>query len=257
MQRYEVKQIGRGMYILIEENVCIYVVCGDKYAAVIDSGYGSFDLREAVSRLTPLPQILILTHGHPDHFLGAYFYEDAYLSVEDFEVFNKYNSEAFVSIYDEYTQSSLLLKNRKSPKLLPMENHFDLGGRILELVSLSGHTPGSVGLLLKEEGILFSGDGLTYCVWMQLEESSSVEEYLNVLYMLKKREEDFNLIFNGHCQDPSTRQHLDNVISLAEDVLENQPGIYLEQEGFPGYCACGDGCEMIYLKEKLFASKSS
>lgn len=253
MNPYLIRSIGTNIFVLQEENVCIYVVCGEKFAAVIDTGYGSGNLPAVIAELTPLPQIVILTHGHPDHFLGAYHYEQAYLAPEDDAVFQRYNTEEFVaSNYEDYGASSPLAQGFHAPELLSMPASFDLGGRTLEVVNLRGHTPGSVGLLLKEENLLFSGDGLTYCVWMQLAESTSVEEYLDMLLALKRREDDFQAIYNGHSPDPSLTDHLDHVLALTRDVLKKKHGTWLEQEEFSGFLAQGEGCQMLYRKEKLF-----
>ncbi len=256
MFHYRSKCIGEGVYVLTEENICIYVVCGSRYAAVIDTGYGSGNLPQAVAMLTPLPQIVILTHGHPDHFLGAYHYPEVYLNLADTDVFARYSTEGFVtSNYRDLGISCTPTQGLRAPSLLPMPSCFDLGGRTLEVVSLRGHTPGSVGLLLREEKILFSGDGLTYCVWMQLEESTTLEEYRTMLLSLLQRKGDFNLILNGHSFEPAPTAHLEHVIALTTKVLEEQPGSWLDQEEFSGILAQGEGCQIIYRKEKLFLPK--
>lgn len=57
----------------------------------------------------------------------------------------------------------------------------DLGGRRVKVVSLAGHTRGSVGLLLEDEGLLLAGDGLNPTLLMLGPESATFAQLRTTL----------------------------------------------------------------------------
>ena len=72
-----------------------YLVQGDRCAALIDSGSGFGSLRAVVQALTPLPVLLLLTHGHQDHAMGAAEFETVYMSPLDLDIFRIHGEEGF------------------------------------------------------------------------------------------------------------------------------------------------------------------
>ena len=53
-----------------------YLIRGDRKAALLDTGVGCGDLRSLVERLTDKPLIVLITHGHIDHAMGAGQFEN-------------------------------------------------------------------------------------------------------------------------------------------------------------------------------------
>ena len=49
----------------------MYLVEGDDRAALLDTGSGLGSLRACVEKLTDKPVIVLVTHGHTDHAMGA------------------------------------------------------------------------------------------------------------------------------------------------------------------------------------------
>ena len=126
----------------------MFLVIGKERAVLIDSGWDSSgDLPELCRQLTGgLPLDLAVTHGHPDHiaqipnFLAAGC--RVYLPHADF------SSAASFGLALPREQ----LSDIKSGVIL------DLGGASLEAYTVPGHTPGSVVLLDRANGDLFSSD---------------------------------------------------------------------------------------------------
>jgi len=121
-----------------EEGVRSFLVLGREKALVIDTGYGEVDYLSLIrSRITTLPLLLVNTHSDGDHTGGN----------AQFEGLPRYAHP------DEFS-------TLPGGGYLPAEDGFifDLGGVRLEVVHLPGHTPGSIALLDRAQGILFSGD---------------------------------------------------------------------------------------------------
>ncbi len=113
-----------------------YLVVGETGALLIDSGVGQTNVFENARSITDKPLRLVLTHGHADHTGGA-----------------KYFDEVFAGEKEERLQNVTAKVVRVSEGF-----EFDLGGRVLKVVELPGHTPGSIGLYDEAAGIVFAGD---------------------------------------------------------------------------------------------------
>ena len=61
----------------------MYLVEGREKAALIDTGSGAGDLKACVEALTSLPILVLITHGHVDHAMGAPQFEKVYMSMLD------------------------------------------------------------------------------------------------------------------------------------------------------------------------------
>ena len=244
MGPYTITQIFNGGWLFWEnaEGVCMYLVCGNKRAVLIDAGMGSGDLLSEVSSLTALPLLPLLTHGHSDHYLGVMSCPFVFLDINDHDLMRYYVEQEAI---EEGTSIPPI------PKLLPLPSQIDLGGLTLRTVSLRGHTQGSVGFLLEEEKVLFSGDGLGYNIWMQLEESSSLQEYRKTLEKLQTIRPYFEKIWTGHSTEALEAGHLDRVISLLDAVIATPFGSPNPLDEPPGIVADGEGCKITYSKDKL------
>lgn len=147
-----------------------YLVEGEKCAAVIDNGITEgAAITPMLRTLTDKPLILVLTHAHPDHFYHMDEFDTVYMSHEEFKL------------------EPEILRYMMSGKDLALEStlhiatgsRIDLGSRVLEIVDVPGHTPGSVAVYDSQEDLLFTGDAIgSGCgVWMQLPGSSSLTQY--------------------------------------------------------------------------------
>lgn len=72
-----------------------YLFVGSKQAALIDTGYGFGDLKQAVRSVTDKPLIIINTHGHCDHTGGnAQFEEICYIGEKDIALCQEHSEAA-------------------------------------------------------------------------------------------------------------------------------------------------------------------
>lgn len=221
--KLKVTQLQENVYRIQEDstfmNVDAYLICGQKQAMVIDGLGITQGLYECVRDITDKPVFLVVTHGHPDHAgVGMKEFIEAgcevYLSFSDLELVREYGEDVDLSGIKQVKES------------------FDLGGIVVKSIPMPGHTPGSVMLLWEEEKLLFSSDAIgSGGLWMQLPESSSLEEYLIQLKELKKLLNDMPdiKIYPGHSWQVSAfiKEGLDYIdeayvkelMQLTEDII--------------------------------------
>lgn len=196
------------------ESTC-YLVEGETGAMLIDSLNGMENLREIVSEITDKPVTLVNTHGHCDHIGGNLFFDKAYMSADDFELFREHSQ------FPEFKE----IMKKESLSFCPLEplcvgQTFDMGGLPLEIVSLKVHTKGSIGILDRKHRILFSGDGANTHIWLQLVESEPIDALIESLReLLNAHGNEFDYILAGHGKGLEGKDVVTDLVSAAEDFL--------------------------------------
>ncbi len=193
--RADIRKLEEGLFLIddVGESTC-YLLCGKEKAALIDTLNGVEDLNEIARGLMDLPLIVINTHGHVDHIGCNIFFEEAWIHPAD---------EALAWEHFKYLEEVHRPFGKKPCpfQYLQIGQVFDLGGLTLEVVSLAGHTPGSVGLLCREKRLMFTGDGMNPHIWMQLEESQPIAVLHETLKNVKEKFYDqYDRILYGHAR---------------------------------------------------------
>jgi hydroxyacylglutathione hydrolase len=225
--------------------VDIYLVEGTEKALVIDAGVSGSDLLDFVKTLTGKPIEMVLTHGHGDHIAAVTQFDKVSMSEKDFNLM--YN----MMMTDFKSSGMKDLKGREV---------FDLGGCKLEVLALPGHTSGSVVLLDRERQLLFAGDAIgSGSLWMQLPESSSVEEFLDEIRKLEKSLDGLNELkpYLGHnclmSVKPDKNYITDTRIAAEKIVSGEVTGAPSGRSDFPGSItvAYGQMTDFLYRPGKV------
>ena len=250
-QRAVIRKLLDHLYLIDDagEATC-YLLCGSEKAMVIDTVNGLEDLHAIVRTLTDLPLVVVNTHGHGDHVYGNVYFEEAWLHPADLPLAQESFSYAAAEM-EKYGLAPCPFRE------LSIGQVFDLGGVTLEVVSLKGHTAGSIGLLDREDRVLFSGDGANTHLWMQLEHSLSIAELQKTLVALKAEHgHRFDRVLTGHAKDFAPASIVDLLLKSCDELLngkcENDPpyhwfgGECLQHplSDVPGEC-------IVYEKSKL------
>lgn len=205
---FRVSEIAPGLHRIVDVlgNHC-YLVVGQERALLVDAGDGFGDLRVCVEELTDLPVTVVLTHGHEDHMMGSYWYDEAYLSPQDGGVQRwELIEEHAQRIYDQILAEGLVsdatpfvLRDGARPRELPVSDGdpFDLGGRTVRAVALPGHTEGSMGYLVEDCGVLFAGDAVTPIMCLFFEDSLTIQGWRDKT-LARMAELPFEHFYTGH-----------------------------------------------------------
>ncbi|MDR1537209.1 MAG: MBL fold metallo-hydrolase [Clostridiales bacterium] len=252
---FEIKNCGGGIYaVTAPMKEQIYLVLGEKQALVIDTGMGIGSLKAVINKLTHLPLIVVNTHGHPDHAGGnGEFDLPAYLHPADADVYNEMCTEEF-RLSDvnkilgcsapEFEKSII----KFAPKTLPLDvaQNIDLGGRILTLYHIPGHTHGSVMLYDSQTKTLFSGDALhTLDLWLYLDYSTALEAYHKSVADFEQNAPEIDRILAGHIPAPENTDVIHDMPILTGKILNG------EIAGTPHKTFAGVGLRVEYKTAKI------
>ena len=215
-----------------------HLVLGDERALLVDTMGGYGDVRAAVERVTDLPVTVVATHSHYDHIMGAYRFGELWVEKSEAARFEREESRATRAHVDALERGILdgsepwVLTQcaRPSARFLSEGQVFDLGGVTLEAVALPGHTQGSMGLLARELGVLFTGDAVTPIMTIFFEESASLETYRATL--AKMRELPFERFYTSHHEHAFSREDLVGFDECAA-FCERDPGSAWVHSLFP------------------------
>ncbi len=184
----------------------IYVIEGEKYAMVIDTGMGIGSLKECIRSFCSLPLIVVNTHGHPDHAGGNIEFDNVYLHPDDLQLYHDMASKEFRSsdidkIFGNdgkiYKDNLLDLKENVLP--LREGDIFDLGSRTISVYKLEGHTKGSVVFYDSLTKWLFVGDAISLKdTWLYLDYSTSLVRYRDSLSEFLMNNLEIKRILSGH-----------------------------------------------------------
>lgn len=214
-ERVLVTKINDHIYLLDDNHESTgYLVIGENKALVIDTMNGYADVSAIASKYTDLPLMVINTHGHPDHIYGNIYFDEVYINPDDWAV-----AYEFVN-----TPEILELGEKRGRKMPPFKDikHgdvIDLGGLHVEIISLPGHTPGSILLLLKEDRILFTGDAINHHLWMQLHHSTSLAMFRDNLKKVQYLKNEADHILHGHGQGLDDISLLEKTLQGIEEIL--------------------------------------
>jgi glyoxylase-like metal-dependent hydrolase (beta-lactamase superfamily II) len=155
---------------------------GNDRDIVVDAGLGVVSLRQAIPGLFERDPLVLLTHAHLDHVGGAAEFADRAAhpaeagllaagvpaSLYGAELFDKLGIDAAGEPVPElmidilpgpgYDPGTYRVEPMTLNRLLDDGDRIDLGGRVLTVLHLPGHTPGSIALLEERTGTLYSGD---------------------------------------------------------------------------------------------------
>lgn len=210
-----------------------YLVEGDRMAALLDSGSGIGSIRACVEKLTDKPLIVLLTHGHVDHAMGAseWSADQIYMNHEDDYVYRDHSSYekrwgglSLSEIQDEVTEADFI------PPLDCAQFHdlksgdvFDLGGISIEMYACPGHTLGSLCMLLREQRTVLLGDACNYFTFLFEWYSTSLSRYEESLNQLRHElSGKYDRVLLSHGDGNGHVGIIEDVMDVCEDIRQGR-----------------------------------
>jgi len=175
---FSVYAVSPGVFAITEprqyEGVTSFLVIGSNRAVLFDSGLGVAGIRDVVRRLTALPVTVVNSHTHFDHVGGNREFEDV-RNLEDpyslasarGEVAQSLAAYAGETLAEDHVCGTLpagVTSRRYAIPTWQVSGHvrdgeiLNLGDRSLEILRTPGHTPDSICLIDRANGLLFTGD---------------------------------------------------------------------------------------------------
>lgn len=240
---YNIKKIIEGVYHISDpNNICCTLIVGNKKALLFDTGYGIGDLKQLIKSITDLPIVVVNSHGHLDHMGGNYQFDEIHIHEDDISLAKHILlSDKRKWTVDNYKKNIGLPKDFREEEYINRDYNidfitvkegqvFNVGGYELEAIYCKGHTAGCMSLIERKNKLLLSGDTILQHVWMFLEESRKMSEYIETLKKLNELEVD--IILTSHSSEPYSKELLSNLIHCANNINVSKSTPYFN-EAYP------------------------
>ena len=186
------------IYTFEEDGVRGFLLLGKEWALAVDSGFGTYDLAEAIKSVTDLPYLYVNTHSDMDHTGGNGGVEKIYAHEAEIPLLRERRPQD-PAVYIPVSEGTV----------------FDLGGSSWKVLHCPGHTPGSIALLNEAEEILLTGDTVSEASVYMFGGARSHQDYKATLKKLGELDGQVKTILPSHGPCP-----LSGLRELTEDLLE-------------------------------------
>ena len=194
---FSIDQIDGTSWRIMDKAARMFLFEGTEKALLIDTGFGSGDLRKMISGLTKLPVMLVNTHSDHDHVGGNKQFERAFMHPSEFALYHR-------AVGEELAVSPLW-----------EGDVIDLGNRKFEVIFIPGHTPGSIALLDAQNRVLVGGDSILDDVIAMSEYWRDFDAYICSMEKLNKMRERFDMVYTSHATFPLSPDIIEGIIAGA------------------------------------------
>ena len=201
---FEPIQISEKTWRIEENGVRSFLFEGIDKALLVDSGYGSGDLKKTVTSLTDLPIMLLNTHADIDHIGCNSLFGEAHMHPAEFDRYHRSHGKGLAA------------------RPLWEGDVIDLGNRSFEIVLIPGHTPGSVALIDDENRVLVSGDSVQAGMVFMFGPGRDMEAYIYSMEKLKRMRGRFDTVYPSHGTFPADAGIIEKLICGARQVLDGK-----------------------------------
>lgn len=205
-------EIDKQTWRFEEEGVRFFMAAGSRRALLIDSGMQVHNALELAQTLTDLPIDLLNTHCDIDHIGSNHEFSVVYMNPAE-------------AVNDaQVVRSDDIIPVRDGQKI-------DLGDRMLEVIEIPGHTPGSIALLDRERRVLFSGDTVQDGQIFLFGPMRSIPAFCHSLKRLETMTDRFDMVYPSHGSFPVDSSLIGRLVKDVEKLesgkLKWEPGSFM------------------------------
>ena len=189
---YRAVPIAPHFYAIEENGVRMFLLEGGDEAVLIDTGFGSGDLKAFLPTVTDLPvRRVICTHADMDHLGCNHQFEDIRMHPAELDRYaapGKYDLSCVRPLWEGEVIA--------------------VGDYRLEVVLIPGHTPGSIALLEREKRFLISGDSVQDGAIFMFGPGRNFPAYVYSMEKLMAMADCFDTVYPSH-----------NSLTVTPDIL--------------------------------------
>lgn len=245
--RFTVRRLPNGVTEISDPSqVHSFLVEGAERAVLIDTMVGLRGLKDLVSTLTELPVEVVLTHGHMDHAGGVYEFGACRIHPEDVPMLDGktlssrmgYMNGQFQAMGEPCPFSEEEFLPDCPVECTPLQggDKLDLGGRVLKVLHVPGHTKGSLCYLDPVTGDFFAGDACNNNTLVMMDTSATISQYLEALLALKERQGEIQQFYLFHGPSLQDKSCIDDNIQCCREILagtdDHVPVEFLGRQGY-------------------------
>jgi glyoxylase-like metal-dependent hydrolase (beta-lactamase superfamily II) len=215
-QWFESRSLGSGITRIRETHVHEFARCniwhvrGRERDLLVDSGTGLAALAPALPDAAGRPLAVVGTHVHFDHVGGHHEFgdrrghvleADAYRTMPDAmtvaHLFRALDQPVGALPHAGWHVSGYRVRPAPLSRAIQEGDTIDLGDRVLSVLHLPGHSPGSIGLYDERNGVLFAGDAVYDGELIDDLGHSNADDYCATMERLARL--PVSVVHAGHC----------------------------------------------------------
>ena len=227
------QKIRDNLWAIDQGFVRCFLIVGEKKGLLFDTGAAPCDMLGLIRSVTDKEILVVHSHGDGDHTANSCLFPVIYAHPAEFEVILRFRPE---------------LEGRLCPVV--EGDSFDLGGQSLEVIETPGHTPGSICLLDRENQLLFSGDTISFGVFL-FGDHRDIRTFRKTLDKLQTLG-GYDKVFPCHGACPITPEIIPTLKAVVDGALDGSiqgtktEGPPLPDGAEPLSYRVGD-CEILYI----------
>jgi glyoxylase-like metal-dependent hydrolase (beta-lactamase superfamily II) len=211
---FDVYRIDDDIFAIYEpgqfEEVISFLITGDSFALMFDTGLGIGNIRRVVDQLTDLDVVVLNSHTHYDHIGGNHLFDTIYGTGLDYTAERSKGSppEAVADFLREgwvwkplppsFDVADFRSRAFEIDRIVTEGEVIDVGGRRLEILFTPGHAPDSICLLDRENRQLFTGDSFYLAPLYTHLPGSSFEDYADTAARLAALAPEIDSAITSH-----------------------------------------------------------